>query len=144
MKGGEVVTIRVNPRDCMAVAWIVKSVGLEIHGMSFAQAVAIALSSLLESMRQKGVIPDDTGFEYSNMMRPFVVKKRSGRKLDVAKTITEMTYNAKVPALIPDHARNARRIRYEELKFKLDNAADSFSEQDREELRPLVDEFFDF
>lgn len=145
MKPGEVVTIRVNPRDCMAVADIVQSVGMNVQGMAFSQAVAIALSALLETMRASKAIPEREGFEYLEVMKPYVVKKRSGRKLDIAKFVVNIGDEHRVPALkVDDPAKARRRVRYEQLRLKKLGDDLNWTEAEQAELALLVDEFYQF
>lgn len=71
MKVGRVVYIRVNPKDCMSCIDVCQKVGTVTTGMSFAQLVSLALSSLLETVRRDGAIPTRGGFEYSQMLQPW-------------------------------------------------------------------------
>ena len=147
MLAGEVVRIRVNPKDAASVADIVRLTGFDYVGMSFSQACAIALSSLLETMRQSGAIPTRDGFDYSEVMKPFQMRKQSKRKLDIANLITSLGAKISVPAIPYDTAdpeKQKRRRRYEELKTRKELDEINFTPADQEEFRPLVDEFFDF
>lgn len=116
---GEVVTIRINPRDCMAVADMIKSIGMHVDGMAFSQAAAIVFSSLLQAMREAGAIPNRDGFEYTELMQPFAVKTRTSKKLAVNKILTFMRSDHVIPAAVsvssvmadPIRARIERRQR---------------------------------
>ena len=52
MKVGRVVSIRVNPTDCLSVIDVVQKIGLNIRGISFSQVVSIALSNSLPAIMQ--------------------------------------------------------------------------------------------
>lgn len=71
MKAGRVIYVRVNPKDCMSCIDVCHKVITITRGMSFAQLVSVALSTMLETMRHEGIIPIREGFEYSQMMAPW-------------------------------------------------------------------------
>src|SRR3990167_11030885 len=104
MKPGEVVTIRVNPRDCISVTDVVERLGIYPQGMSFSSAVAISLSSMLEFMREHKVIPVRDGFEYGERMSPFSLKSRTSRKLSINKTLLGTNDEKQITALVMDAA----------------------------------------
>jgi hypothetical protein len=143
MKGGRVVRLRLSPQDCMSVVDVAERIGMAPRGASFAQLVSMALSSLLEGVRAAEIVPRRDGFEYLEMMEPFKDQplQDRARKLAITKSMKLQKVTA-VP-LEEDPAKKSRRLRYEELKIKLDNAPESFSPEDRAELRPLVEEFFE-
>lgn len=87
MRPGKVVTIRLNPRDCMGVLDVIDKAGLSIEGASFPALVSLALGSLLQTVRDEGVIPDRAGFEYSEMMAPYHGQRSNRRKLEITDTI---------------------------------------------------------
>jgi len=147
MRAGEVVRIRVNPQDAMSVADIVRKLGFNYTGMSFSQACAIALSSLLETVRENGAIPRRDGFEFAEIMAPFGLKQRTGRKLDITKTFNLLAGSeGRVPA-IPVAVRGFERspepeltpeqrqakFRYEELCLKREHAPESMTAEDEAE-----------
>lgn len=86
MRPGKVTTIRVNPLDCLSVLDVCKSAGIEIPGGSFAQHVSLALSSLLQTVRDAGIIPTRDGFEYNEMMERFG-DKNTARKTAIADVV---------------------------------------------------------
>ncbi len=71
MRAGRVTSIRVNPSDCMGVIDVVECAGVQQSGASFAMHVSLALSVCIETMRKNGLIPERTGYEYSEMMQRF-------------------------------------------------------------------------
>ena len=88
MKAGRVVSIRVNPRDCLAAIDTLEKIGLRVKGMSFAQVVSIAFSSAMESFRQNGIVPDRDGFEFNEMMQQFPAdSRRKGRAIAITKAL---------------------------------------------------------
>lgn len=142
-KVGRAVYIRVSPKDCMAVVDVLRQIDLLPRGMSFAQAVSLALSSAFEGLRQAGIIPTRTGFEFTDMMVHFPPDRKIDRmrKLDVTNAISGAG-DFTAPSIIPETAeRKRKRLRYEELKFKRETDPVNMSEVEMEEFRPLVDEF---
>jgi hypothetical protein len=90
MRAGQVVRIRVNPKDCMSVLDVMEVTGMQTQGMSFSAIVSLALSSAMEGLRQQGVIPTRTGFEFSDMMSVYLRGSSQGRKV----AMTNAIYNA--------------------------------------------------
>ena len=140
MKVGRVVSIRVNPTDCLSVIDVVQKIGLNIRGISFSQVVSIALSSALEAMRQNGVVPDRDGSEYLQMMAQFPtpLKSQRGRSLDITKTLYLAGSDARVPPVVVDAKRKQALRRYEELALKLEAAPESLDAEQQRELRELT------
>lgn len=145
MKGGEVVSIRVNPQDCMAVVDVVRILGVNPQGMSFSAAVAVTLSSLLSMARDHKLIPTRDGFEYLEMMQPFSVKKRSGRKLAISSVLLDRGPDMRIaplrPAVVDSVETTKRRRRLEELRIRLSGDDLNFTEAEHDELRELTNEF---
>lgn len=71
MKPGHVTSIRVSPKNCMAVIDLLRMADVPTDGMSFASAVSRALDLSLTGLIKAGQLPERTGFEYSEMMAPF-------------------------------------------------------------------------
>lgn len=86
MRAGLVATVRINPKDCMSVIDVMKKAGVNTNGMSFPAMVSLALSATLNGLRIEGLIPDRDGFEYLDMMQPYM-NGRNARKLEITKTI---------------------------------------------------------
>ena len=99
MRPGKVASIRVNPKDCMGVVDVVEAAGLRVEGMSFPAMVSLALGSLLQTMRDQGIIPDRAGFEYNEIMAPFHGSRRSKRKLEITDTIHKAGSGIKLQGL---------------------------------------------
>lgn len=87
MRPGKVVTIRINPKDCMGILDVLELSNQRIPGASFPVMASLTLSSLLETMRQNGIIPTRDGFEFDGMMREFIEPKRTKTKLEIADAI---------------------------------------------------------
>ena len=98
MRPGKVATIRINPKDCMAVLDVCRSVGIELQGASFASLTSLALSSLLQTMRDHKIIPERDGFEYGEMMAPFT-GGNNARKAAIADTIHRAGSRLKISGL---------------------------------------------
>ena len=67
MRAGNVVSIRVNPTDTLSVIDLMKELNMPMHTLSFPAMVSLALASSLQALREQGVIPERTGFEYNEM-----------------------------------------------------------------------------
>lgn len=105
----------------MAVVDVMHKLDVPLYGLSFSQAVKIALASSLEAFRQNGTIPRREGFEYSNMMEPFLQDRNKLRaeKLRVATNLSTEREGTHIPPLVPESPEHRRgRIRFEELRFK--------------------------
>lgn len=104
MRAGIVVSIRVNPKDCQSVLDVMERVGIKTSGQSFSQLVSLTLSSILESHRQAGIIPEPDAFQYLNRVGQFIGQGRSSKKLRTAKLIHELGSDYKAPVLTPQNA----------------------------------------
>ena len=143
MTPGIVVTIRINPKDAMAVIDCLDFLGIPKHNLSFSQAAKLVLSSALESYRQQGTVPIRTGFEYSQMVEPFNRGGFASRGAKLATAKLLRGEHIQPEPIIPEtYERRAKRLRYEELKFKKENAPLNWTEEEQEEFKPLVMEFF--
>lgn len=72
MKAGEVVYIRVPPEDVMTCVDLVRQAGIYTEGMSLASCIRLALSGLCQGARDAGTAPVRDGFEYMDMIGPFL------------------------------------------------------------------------
>lgn len=99
MKAGFVTTIRVNPRDCQGVLDVMERVGIDTTGQSFAQLVSLTLSSLLETARTGGLIPEPDSFSYLPRMTPFQNGKNSKKKAAIAKVTSTAGAESRMPGL---------------------------------------------
>ena len=100
MRAGQVVRIRVNPKDCMSALDVLGVAGVPAENMSFSSAVSLAFSSMLEGMRQQGVIPTRDGFEFSQMMQKYL-RGPQGQKLAVADAIYKQGPSFQVKPVLP-------------------------------------------
>lgn len=99
MRAGMVSTIRINPRDCQSVLDIMEMVGYKTEGQSFPHLVSLTLSSLLQTQRDAGNIPEPDEFDYLNRMGYFIGQQRSSKKMHVAKVIHNAGGKARMPGL---------------------------------------------
>lgn len=123
MKAGPTPHIRMSPQDAMACIDIVEKVGVSTTGMSFAMVAKIALTSLIESARQNGLIPKRDGWEYGEMMKRFGELTSGSRaaKLQMNALVQGMGAEMVPQAIAPETPeRRRRRVRFEELKFMYD------------------------
>lgn len=142
------VTVRINPTDCMGIADMLTLGNVDTVGMSFAQATATVLQSMLESARLQGIIPDRDGFEFSKVMQPFSRKKKGPPKGGLIAAMNQMktsvhtardiasiiTPEEEVTAIVGMTSEQRQAgLRMKELQVKQEYAKDSWSVQDQEE-----------
>ncbi len=136
---GRVVRIRVNPQDCMSVLDIMNLIGVHPKRVSFDQAVRMALSSLIESIKASGVIPTRDGFEYTDMMNEFRAEPRNVKEvLQFSGAIMQPAARSIVQES-PDRVRHRNRLK--ELMFKHRHARESMDDADMAEYLELQGEF---
>ena len=82
---GMVVSVRVNPEDCINVLNVMERGGVNTTGMSFSQMVSLCLGGLLERMKNTGVIPEPDMYEYGDRMQRFM--RDSERKQQLAQAL---------------------------------------------------------
>ncbi len=102
MRPGKVVNIRLNPRDCLSVLDVAELTGTPTAHASYSMLVSLALAALLETARQQKIIPDRTGYEYSDMMQRFEGGGNRKRQLQFADTIHQMGSEIHVPSMRGD------------------------------------------
>lgn len=140
MMAGRVVRIRVNPKDCMSVVDAISKIGLSVKGMSFSQAVSIALSSALESFRQNGVVPERDGFEYSEMMKQFPEATQSSRAQALGITKAISFGKVSVPAVLPASREMLQaQIRLDELLVKAEGDPLNMTQELKDEMEKLTE-----
>lgn len=141
-KGGMVVYIRVSPRDCISCVDIMDKLEIRTNGMSFDAIVRLALSSLIASAQQNGIIPIPDGFEFdSRVTKRFGAGRGAthGKKLAFSKLIDQTEKGYQVMPLIPDtHERRLARTKFDELEFRATADPVNFSQDDRVELQRLA------
>jgi hypothetical protein len=98
MRPGLVTSIRVNPKDCMSVIDVMDVTGLKSDGMSFSSMVSLAFSSLLATCRKNGVIPDRDGFEFTEMVGPYLNQSHK-KKVHVSNVLRSMGSDIALPAV---------------------------------------------
>lgn len=87
---GAVVSIRVNPTDCMAIVDLLKQNDMIVKGQSFSSMVSLALSALLEGARVNGVVPERSGFEFNELVRPFLQEGNMKSKRKVTEFVASL------------------------------------------------------
>lgn len=146
MRAGRVVYIRVGPADCIAISYALEKIpGGMNPDLSFSHGVKLVLESCISALKRDGVLPNSSGFEYSERMRRFPIKEDA--RLAKAKQIKFTNFESHPshvtePITPEDPARRAKRVRYEELKFRKETDALNWSDEDQAEFTPLVEEFF--
>lgn len=149
LRGGRVVSVRVNPTDCLAVDDVVQKIGLYVPGMSFSQAVSIALAASMETFRKGGFIAVRDGFEYSQLMGKYPAEASRKRQYDINRAVDNVGSNISMPYVpspprVPnpdDKETRNQRIRFAELQHKLESAAESMDAEDHTEYARLAVKF---
>ena len=134
--GGRVVSLRISPADCIAIASVCQKLGLGSQQITFAQGARIALSALIESARTGHLIPASDGFDFLEQMSWFKPTEQSLR-LSVG-SITELPqpHTANIE-------KQRRRLRFQELRLQKEQDHENWTPALQEEFRPLVEEFFE-
>ncbi len=151
MKHGYVARVRVMPADIMTCIDLVQKAGIHTQGMSLSQCISLALKGLAQGARNTGMVPKRDGFEYSQMVAPFLSQTTQVRKLHVAKLAEQEMVRREAFDLPPQGEQIAnmafnptiraeKMARMEELKFKRDADPINFSDEDRAELERLATE----
>jgi hypothetical protein len=78
---GEVVHIRLDPQDCMAVADMMRVTGQYIPRMTLGVAVSTLFRAQIDVWRREGRIPIRDGFDYFDVMKPFGLSSRGNKSL---------------------------------------------------------------
>ena len=99
MKAGTVTSIRVNPRDSQSVLDVLDAAGVRRDALSFAQCTSLALSSLLETARQTGLIPEPDEFQYLNRLGPYIGPGKKNKKTKIANALHDMGGKMRAPAV---------------------------------------------
>lgn len=71
-KSGKVVTARIHTIDCMGVIDVCNQAGYKTEGMSFPAIVSQAIKVMVAGYKRMGIIPNRSGFDYAEMMQPFM------------------------------------------------------------------------
>jgi hypothetical protein len=98
LKAGVVTSLRINPKDCMSIVDVLDKTGLLKAGMSFSSMAALTLSVLLETMRERGDIPTRDGFEFSEMVGPYL-NGNQAKKVAISKAVNSIGSDFSAPAL---------------------------------------------
>lgn len=142
MKVGKVVRVRVNPADCMGCVDIVRTLGVNTVGMSFAAVVSLALRSALATLRDNKVIPTRDGFEFAAMMEPFQDQPAIDRvrKLDITNAIETLSKVHGLTSVDTAEIDPAVLARFKELKAKAFHDRSSMTIGEIEEYSKLATE----
>lgn len=69
---GRVVRFRLMPKDCLSVLDVLDKAGISMNGKSFNTLSHLALSSMLETFRQSGMIDKEPDpFKFAERMFPY-------------------------------------------------------------------------
>ena len=140
---GRVVSIRINPKDCMAAIDVIDKINMKVPGMSFAQVVSAAFSSAMESLRRANIIPTRDGFEFSEMMRvyPPSPKGSRGRTIAITETFGLAGSDGQIPAAVLESpAAKRARARFEALREKA-RSGEELSPGEESEYMELQQDF---
>lgn len=98
LKAGVVTSLRINPKDCMSIMDVLENTGLLRPGMSFSAMAALTLSVLLETMRERQDIPTRSGFEFSEMVGPYL-NGNQAKKVAITRAVEQMGSDFSAPVL---------------------------------------------
>lgn len=147
MKAGKVISLRVNPKDCMSCIDVLEKAGIPSQNMSFARVVSLALASALETFRTQKIIPERDGFEYADMMARFggTWSGRHKQKLEVNRLVESVGSELKVQPVIEEEPEAApMSTKQMRSKHAVANAAPpNLPDIDPIELKELTKEFND-
>ena len=102
MKGGMTAHIRVNPKDCIHVLRILDTAGVDRKGMSFASCTSLALSTLIGLATRMKVIEESDGFDYLEMMSPYMGTGNNKKKHDTTAALYDRALHSNtVPTVLP-------------------------------------------
>lgn len=163
MKAGEVVKIRVSPKDVMTAIDLVQGAGLVVTGMSLAEVVRLAMSGLMQRARETGAAPNRDGFEYMQMLAPFkqgdphvkndvhhrqraLIAQKQARAeqereaMDMPPLGSIVSKQVQITHNIQQAKDPRKHTRFKELVFKRRADQLNFSEAEQAELDQLFDE----
>ncbi len=104
LRAGQVVRVRINPKDCLSTLDLLDTLHIPRAGMSFAQCVSLAFSSLMETARLQGLLPEPDTFQFLNRMGPFAGHQQHQRKTTISKEIGGLGEKFLAPALSQERA----------------------------------------
>ena len=146
--GGDVVRMRINPKDSMRIVDALTRMGIEPKvyrgALSFSQATKMVLESCLAALESQGLIPTRDGFEYSEMMAAFPRKEEARQLRHKQIQFTQIQSHPRhttQPIVEDDFDKAKRRRRYNELIIKQGAAKESMDEAEWVELGDLIAEF---
>lgn len=119
---------------------VVKKTGVNLQGASFTIIVSAALSSMLESMRQAGVIPTRDGFEYAQLMEayPKQGKSQHARALAITAAFNLAMPTGQMPAVVQSPEYKRKQVRFKELAQQMEADELNMSAEERSELQSLT------
>lgn len=100
MRPGKVVTIRVNPIDCMSVIDVLDAANVPYSNMSYASMVSLALATLIQSAKNSHIIREPDPFQYGQVMARYADSTRSRTKLLANENMQMMRANFEAPAIV--------------------------------------------
>lgn len=141
-KGGEVVRIRVNPKDCLGILDAMEAIGMDPLGHSFSSCVAITLNSLIAMARKAGALPqEEDGEKYWERMAPF----RAGQSTQVKRERTNAFYNRGMQGYspltppIPDSLPTQSSQEKEALQREYDTLLGKYNKGDESVLPRMIE-----
>lgn len=166
MRPTTVVHVRVSTEDIMSAIDVVRKGGMQTEGMSLALVVKLAFSGAMEALREQGVVPRREGWEYGEMIAPFV-RNTMARKVAIGQAYAEADMqraSVDMPAVRPNvsamrprpssgadeapelNMQSVRKkaqayLRHQELAFRLKNEPDNVTAEEHAELQTLEEEW---
>lgn len=151
---GTTVHIRLSPKDMMGVCDVMEKSDAYVGGMSFASAVKLVLSGMLEGARESGQIPARDGFELSEMMGKYGAWK-GGVKSKITMSMYDQELGREAAGMRPivpklhkqdddviatpeEIAKGKALRRYMELAFQWKHNKENMTPAERTELHTVA------
>ncbi len=110
LRAGHVARIRVNPKDCLSTLDLLDKLGISRQGMSFAQCVSLAFSSLMETARAQGLLEEPDTFQFLNRMAPYTGHQQHKKKLEITQAVGDLGEGLRPPVIASERSEAVRRI----------------------------------
>lgn len=137
---GEVVSIRINPKDCLGILDLMDATKVSVANKSFPQMVSTALAGFIQAARDNQVIPAEPDmFQYGPRMQRYTNRKSSdaGSIASVMNGARFVQPQSEEPEVKFKPTADQRRAvtRMQELEVKKEHAPDTWTHNDELEYK---------
>ena len=139
-KVGTVISVRISPKDSMAVYDALIAVGLKPADFTFPSAVSRFITNAVETFCTSGIIPRRDGFEYSDIMTSFKDGTTSYKGQAVASAHIPSMVTAPDPIKENDamQASVDPNIKFRRLMAKKTSCPDEWTPADEDDLQETM------